>query len=168
MNSPVRVVYRAILQLHPPSFRDRFGDEMLWIFDQQTREGRSFQLLFDILRSLFVQHLDAQLHPQPQPSGFYSEISSTPPLRRIVHAAILSIVAVLTLTHLSSPQGPQPRLSYSPLVSSSRVHHSFTYWHLYRIEVNPVVYANLNCSSSERPLSARNPQSEDPQSGDPR
>jgi hypothetical protein len=161
MNSPVRFFYRAILHLHPCSFRNRFGAEMLWIFDEQTREGRLFQLLFDVLRSLFVQHIDAQLHPQPQPSGFYSEISSTPPLRRIVHAAILSIVAVLTLTHLFGPQGPQPRLSYSPLVSSCRIHHSFTYWHLYRIEVTPV-YANLTNSSSERSLSARTTQFGDP------
>jgi hypothetical protein len=162
MKPPLRVLYRSILHLHPPAFRHRFGEEMLWIFDEQTREGRSLQLFFDILRSLLVQQIDTQLHPQPQPSGFYSEISSTPPLRRIVHAAILSIIAVLTLTHLSGSQGPQPNLSYSPLVSSSRIHHSFTYWHLYRIEVNPVVYANLNCSSSERSLSARNPQSGDP------
>ncbi|WP_353069666.1 hypothetical protein RBB75_04280 [Tunturibacter empetritectus] len=162
MNSPIRLFYRALLHLHPYSFRDRFGEEMLWIFDEQTREGRSFQLLFDVMRSLFVQHLDAQLHPQPQPSGFYSEISSTPPLRRIVHAAFLSIVAISTYTHLFGPQGPQPRLSHSPLVSSSRVHHSFTYWHLYRIDVNPAVYADLNISSSERSLSTRNPQSPDP------
>jgi hypothetical protein len=161
MNPPLRALYRSILHLHPPAFRDRFGEEMLWIFDEQTREGRSLQLFFDILRSLLVQHIDTQLHPQPQPSGFYSEIFSTPPLRRIVHAAILSIVAVLALTRLSGSQGPQPKLSYSPLVSSSRVHHSFTYWHLYRIEVNPV-YANLTNSSSARSLSARNPQSGDP------
>jgi hypothetical protein len=162
MNSPVRICYRALLHLHPCSFRNRFGEEMLWIFDEQTREGRSFQLLFDVLRSLFVQHIDAQLHPQPQPSGFYSEISSTPPLRRIVHAAILCMITVFTLTHLFGPQGPQPKLSYSPLVSSSRSHNSFTYWHLYRIEANPVVYASLNCSSSERSLSTRTPQFGDP------
>jgi hypothetical protein len=163
MNSPLRVIYRAILHLHPPAFRDRFGEEMLWIFDEQTREGRSFQLLFDILRSLLVQHIDVQLHPQPQPqsSGFYSEISSTPPLRRIVHAAILSIVALFATTQLSGSQGPQPRLSYSPLVSSSRAHH-FTYWHLYRIEGYPAIALNITNSSSERSLSARNPQSGDP------
>jgi hypothetical protein len=162
MNSPVRLFYRALLHLHPVSFRDRFGEEMLWIFDEQTREGRSFHLLFDVLRSLFVQHIDAQLHPHPQPSGFYLEISSTPPLRRIFHAAILSLVAVLTFTHLSGLQGPQPKLSHSPLVPSSRIHHTFTYWHLYRIETNPVVYASLHCSSSETSLSTRTPQFGEP------
>jgi hypothetical protein len=166
MSSPARLFYRALLHLHPRSFRDRFGEEMLWIFDEQTREGRSFQLLFDVVRSLLVQHIDVQLHPQPQPqpqpSGFYSEISSTPPLRRIIHAAILSMVVVATFTHLFGPQGPQPKLSYSPLVSSSRVHHTFTYWHLYRIEGYPAIALNITNSSSERPLSARNRLSGDP------
>ena len=160
MNPPLRALYRSILHLHPPAFRDRFGEEMLWIFDAQTREGRSLQLFIDILRSLLVQHIDTQLHPQPEPSGFYSEISSTPPLRRIVHAAILSIVAVLTFTRLFGPQGPKPRLSYSALVSSSRVHNTFTYWHLYRVEVNHV-YANLNSPSPEKSLSARTTQTGD-------
>jgi hypothetical protein len=162
MNPPLRVLYRSILHLHPPVFRDRFGEEMLWIFDEQTREGRSLQLFIDILRSLLVQQIDTQLHPQLQPSGFYSEISSTPPLRRIVHAAILSILVVLALTHLYGSQGPQPKLSYSPLISSSRVHHSFTYWRLYRIEGYPAIALNITNSSSERSLSARNPQSGDP------
>lgn len=161
MNAPLRLLYRALLHLHPNSFRDRFGEEMLWIFDEQTRQSRSLPLLVDVLRSLLVQHVAAQLHPQPQPSSFYSEISSTPPLRRIAHATILSIAAVSILTHLFGPQGPEPKLSSSPLVSSSRIHNTFTYWHLNRIEVNPD-YANLYRPRSEKSLSARSTQPGDP------
>jgi len=29
-----RVLYKALLWLHPPAFRKRFGGEMLWIFDE--------------------------------------------------------------------------------------------------------------------------------------
>ena len=35
MNGSVsRFVYRVIMWLHPKWFKERFGDEMLWIFDE--------------------------------------------------------------------------------------------------------------------------------------
>ena len=43
MNSIVsRVAYRFLLRLHPASFQDEFGAEMLWIFDEEQRgaQGR--------------------------------------------------------------------------------------------------------------------------------
>lgn len=48
-----RFLYVLLLWLHPPSFRRRFGDEMLWIFD--ASEPRRWQLLGDGLGSLFRQ-----------------------------------------------------------------------------------------------------------------
>jgi hypothetical protein len=30
-----RLAYRFLLRLHPASFQHDFGDEMLWIFDEQ-------------------------------------------------------------------------------------------------------------------------------------
>jgi hypothetical protein len=47
-----RVLYRLLIYLHPARFRRRFGDEMLWIFDE--RNGNR-ELLADILLSLFRQ-----------------------------------------------------------------------------------------------------------------
>ena len=35
-----RFAYRFLLRLHPASFRYDFGDEMLWIFDEEPRRGR--------------------------------------------------------------------------------------------------------------------------------
>ena len=29
-----RSLYRLLLNLHPPAFRERFAAEMLWIFDE--------------------------------------------------------------------------------------------------------------------------------------
>ncbi|MBZ5575137.1 MAG: hypothetical protein LAP40_01095 [Acidobacteriia bacterium] len=41
----VRFLYLCLLGLHPPAFRDQFGGEMLWIFDQ-TEAGRDVLALF--------------------------------------------------------------------------------------------------------------------------
>ena len=41
----MRFLYALLISLHPPSFRERFAQEMLWIFDG-SREfvGRRFTL----------------------------------------------------------------------------------------------------------------------------
>jgi len=39
----MRCIYLSILWLHPRSFRERFAEEMLWIFDEtQTGDGKIF------------------------------------------------------------------------------------------------------------------------------
>jgi hypothetical protein len=49
--------YRALLSMHPPSFRDEFGDEMLLIFEESTAAGRAgaAPLLADCLVSALRQ-----------------------------------------------------------------------------------------------------------------
>jgi hypothetical protein len=32
----MRKLYSALIRLHPPSFREQFGDEMLWIFEESA------------------------------------------------------------------------------------------------------------------------------------
>jgi len=53
----IRIIYRALLYLHPPAFREQFGDEMLWIFDE-TSSGSAVPLLADgfvsALRQWFI------------------------------------------------------------------------------------------------------------------
>lgn len=36
MISLTRAAYRGLLYLHPPAFREQFGDEMLWIFEESA------------------------------------------------------------------------------------------------------------------------------------
>jgi len=48
-----RLAYRFLLRLHPASFQHDFGDEMLWIFDEQP--GGAAYLLFDGAISLLRQ-----------------------------------------------------------------------------------------------------------------
>jgi hypothetical protein len=103
MTSILRVIYRAILRLHPHAFRVEFGDEMLWIFDEELRQASAGVLLLDGLRSLVIQHAVRQRSPQVV-EGCYHEISSAPPLFRFTQAGsiILSIAFVfgLLFTHL--------------------------------------------------------------------
>lgn len=51
-----RSVYRVLLGLHPQRFRERFGEEMLCIFDESPPE-RDTRLFADCLFSLLRQRL---------------------------------------------------------------------------------------------------------------
>jgi hypothetical protein len=51
-----RFFYRALIALHPPRFRERFGDEMLCVFDESAG-GRTALLFADGVLSLLRQWL---------------------------------------------------------------------------------------------------------------
>lgn len=51
----LRYLYRCAIRLHPFSFRERFGDEMLYIFDQQRSTLAAFGLVLDSFLSLLRQ-----------------------------------------------------------------------------------------------------------------
>lgn len=51
----IRFLYVCLLRLHPRLFRQRFGEEMLWIFDQMAATRRKWPLLADALLSLVRQ-----------------------------------------------------------------------------------------------------------------
>jgi hypothetical protein len=51
----IRILYLSLLRLHPPSFRERFAEEMLWIFDEAATLGERTFLLGDGFRSVFRQ-----------------------------------------------------------------------------------------------------------------
>jgi hypothetical protein len=53
----IRALYAALLWVHPRAFRDRFGDEMLCIFDQIPVNSERALLLYDAFRSFVVQWL---------------------------------------------------------------------------------------------------------------
>jgi hypothetical protein len=54
----IRLIYRALLWLHPAEFEERFSDEMLWIFDLQQPGELGISLLIDCLVSLCRQWLN--------------------------------------------------------------------------------------------------------------
>ncbi len=53
----IRSLYRRLINLHPPAFRQRFAEEMLWIFDEATATRGAPRLLADGFVSLLRQWL---------------------------------------------------------------------------------------------------------------
>jgi len=52
-----RTLYRWLVCLHPPAFRLRFEEELLWIFDESHDAPGSPPLLYDAAISLLRQWL---------------------------------------------------------------------------------------------------------------
>jgi hypothetical protein len=50
-----RVLYRCLVGLHPPAFRLRFEEELLWIFDESSVVSGGAPLLYDAAISLLRQ-----------------------------------------------------------------------------------------------------------------
>jgi hypothetical protein len=53
----IRDLYRCLLWLHPASFEERFGEELLWIFDLGRASETGITLLLDCFISLCRQWL---------------------------------------------------------------------------------------------------------------
>jgi hypothetical protein len=58
-----RFAYRLLLGLHPASFQDEFGAEMLWIFDEEYQRNNACYLFFDAMISLLRQRCRIQNDP---------------------------------------------------------------------------------------------------------
>ena len=52
-----RTLYRWLIRLHPPAFRLRFEEELLWIFDESTNGSSTAPLFYDAGISLLRQWL---------------------------------------------------------------------------------------------------------------
>jgi hypothetical protein len=50
-----RTIYRSLLWLHPPRFRERYAEEMAWIFDEAATAREKAFLFCDGLVSLTRQ-----------------------------------------------------------------------------------------------------------------
>ena len=94
-----RSAYRLLLWLHPASFQDEFGPEMLWIFDEEP--GATAYLLFDGALSLLRQRcrLDHDTGQLSITSGRFMNDPGIGPLRlfqgAITSSAILCCFLLL-------------------------------------------------------------------------
>jgi hypothetical protein len=71
----LRYLYRFVVRAHPGSFRRRFGDEMLSIFDQSEGKLSHASLLLDGVLSLFRQWaLRPDLEQESAPSTLAGEV----------------------------------------------------------------------------------------------
>ena len=53
----MRTIYRFLLRLHPAAFRERFAEDLLWIYDESLPQQGSPRLCADGLISLVRQWL---------------------------------------------------------------------------------------------------------------
>jgi hypothetical protein len=88
-----RTAYRFILRVHPNSFRERFAEEMLWIFDEESREGNTASLLLDGAISAVRQHAKDPIEADRPPAAFAAGIATAAiSPRRIVQGGLLASI----------------------------------------------------------------------------
>jgi hypothetical protein len=117
-----RLLYIALLRLHPRSFRERFGEEMIGIFDEEVRNASRIAMLLDGIVSLLRQRVQRPARRQPvlstvgpaPPSDipvFRTFESCPPPRSALVNGAVLSLIFFGALSFAISQEGGSlPRL----------------------------------------------------------
>jgi hypothetical protein len=119
MRSLLRILYQTIIQMHPASFRGEFGEEMLWIFDEESPEGNAVRMLLDGMRSIVLQH--AKSRGRESAGLFYREVNSTTSLLRFAQAGFIVVTVILFVSLLSGPL--VPKLA-SPAYTASGIGHA--------------------------------------------
>jgi hypothetical protein len=114
----VRFAYRLLLSLHPASFQDEFGIEMLWIFDEEYSQGGAAYMFLDGVISLLRQCSKLEKDPG-QLSIASGEIITGPGIGpvRLLQAAIPLSLIVFSLIQL----GRHPSLFTLSVQWSERV-----------------------------------------------
>lgn len=100
----IRRLYVWLLHLHPEAFRQRYGEEMLEIFDHERRRGRTLFLLADAAFSAGRQRL---LRPEDSDSPaaargaplFATGTAGGPRVAVLAPAALISLAAFAGLHH---------------------------------------------------------------------
>ena len=102
-----RFAYRLLLSLHPASFQDEFGTEMLWIFDEEYSRGGAAYMFLDVLISLLRQCSRIQKDPG-QLSIASGEIITGPGIGpvRFLQAGITCSLILFSLNWLGSHPSP--------------------------------------------------------------
>jgi hypothetical protein len=102
-----RFAYRLLLSLHPASFQDEFGTEMLWIFDEEYSRGGGAYMFLDGAISLLRQCSRIQKDPG-QLSIASGEIITGPGISpvRFLQAGITCSLILFSLMRLGSHPSP--------------------------------------------------------------
>ena len=102
-----RFAYRLLLSLHPASFQDEFGPEMLWIFDEEYSRGGAAYMFLDGAISLLRQCSRIQKDPG-QLSIASGEIITGPGIGpvRLLQAGITFSLVFFSLMRLASHPSP--------------------------------------------------------------
>ena len=112
MNRAVSLsIYRLILRVHPARFVARFGDEMLWIFEEERQRGATARLLFDGILSLLRQRFSLHDEP-PQASASFGVLVSDSRIGagRLLQGGLMAAMLFTGFLLLLSRGGPFPEL----------------------------------------------------------
>ena len=124
--SMCRSLYRLLLNLHPPAFRERFAEEMLWIFDEAAGTQGVSRLFADAVISLMRQwavrpeswHLSVAVATRPVSggsSGFFNwrpfeETESGLPFYRWMQGGVISLGMLSVVWLMAGLRGWVPNL----------------------------------------------------------
>jgi hypothetical protein len=110
-----RRIYRLLLRLHPPAFRERFADEMLWLFDETLADAGLFKLYTDAAYSLVKQHAANDPVPPSAPQPFQAVHVETLGVTRIFQAGAIASLTIIGFVKMLQPPLPlpQPQKTYA-------------------------------------------------------
>lgn len=99
MRAFVRTLYRLALHLHPRAFRAEFGDEMLWIFDEQSHSGETglaqliidVELFLDAMRSALIQHLLREPSRPRRPRPHFDLLDHSGRVVQMAHGGFITL-----------------------------------------------------------------------------
>jgi hypothetical protein len=107
MKDLLRIAYRGMIRLYPPSFRGEFEDEMLWIYDEEMRDrkmrnSRCAALFLDAACAIARQQVSSRIR-RPAAVAYYVEVESTLPAQRIAQAMLVMVYVGFCLCILLAP-----------------------------------------------------------------
>ncbi len=80
---------------------------MLWIFDEESRRGASLLLLWDGLRSIFVQNLRPRVQRAEAVGPYYQEVDSSLPAERFAQVILITLFCSLSTSLFASMVVPR-------------------------------------------------------------
>ena len=109
----IRLLYVWLLRIHPRRFRERFAEEMLWIFDQAAGPRSVIRLFADGVLSLGRQWMlrddfrkaEAPVHAYDGVPMFYTSDDFFPGTGALIQGAILSVVVFAGICFALSHSG---------------------------------------------------------------
>lgn len=117
MRDLFRLAYRGIIYLHPRDFREEFGAEMLWIFEEESRQGTAVpRLVLDGICSIAIQNIKPRLQQVEAAGPIYREVDSAIPAERYAQATLVILCCTLSLTLFMSMVVPKVSVSINGLL----------------------------------------------------
>jgi hypothetical protein len=105
-----RGLYQLLLLLHPPAFRERFGKEMLWIFDQSVTDGGgTVRVIGDGFVSLTTQWMATDTVPRANTGSFQVVSTGSFSAAHLTQATAIALLVTLGFFKLLTQSVPLPQ-----------------------------------------------------------